>query len=171
MLIRPASADDLPILRDIEWAAGEQFTAIGMPEIAADEPASIDELERYRAAGYAWVAADPQPAAYLIAEPVDGSLHIEQVSVRPEYAHRGIGRQLIDTADAADFPALTLTTFRDVPWNAPYYRRLGFRDLAEADETPGLRRIRRTEAEHGLDRWPRLCMRRDNPLAGSHSGR
>jgi ribosomal protein S18 acetylase RimI-like enzyme len=171
MLIRPASADDLPILRDIEWAAGEQFSAIGMPEIAADEPASIDELERYRAAGYAWVAADPQPVAYLIAEPVDGGLHIEQVSVRPEYAHRGIGRQLIDTADAVGFPALTLTTFRDVPWNAPYYRRLGFRDLAEADATPGLRRIRRTEAEHGLDRWPRLCMRRDNPLAGGHSGR
>ncbi|GIL29440.1 GNAT family N-acetyltransferase [Actinocatenispora comari] len=171
MLIRPASGDDLPNLQDIERAAGEQFTAIGMPEIAADEPFSIDELERYRAGGYAWVAADPQPVAYLVAEPVDGSLHIEQVSVRPEYARRGLGRQLIDTADAAGFPALTLTTFRDVPWNAAYYRRLCFRDLDRAEETPGLRRIRRTEAEHGLDRWPRLCMRRDNPLAKGPSGR
>lgn len=171
MLIRPTSAADLPILRDIERAAGELFTAIGMAEIAADEPLSIDELERYRAAGYAWVAADPRPVAYLVAEPVDGCLHIEQVSVRPDHAHRGIGRRLIDTADAAGFPALTLTTFRDVPWNAAYYRRLGFGDLDRAEETPGLQRIRRAEAAHGLDRWPRLCMRRDNPLAAGQSAR
>jgi hypothetical protein len=58
-----------------------------------------------------------------------------------------------------------------VAWNAPYYRRLGFRELDRAEETPGLRRIRRAEAEHGLDRWPRLCMRRDNPLATGPSGR
>ncbi|BCJ35381.1 GCN5 family N-acetyltransferase [Actinocatenispora thailandica] len=165
MLIRPVRAADLPLLGDIERAAGELFAAIGMPEVAADEPFTIEELERYRASGYAWVATDPEPVAYLVAEPIDGNLHIEQVSVRPDHAGQGIGRQLIDTAGAVDFPALTLTTFRDVPFNAPYYRRLGFRDLPAAEETPGLRRVRRAEAEHGLDRWPRLCMRRDNPVA------
>jgi hypothetical protein len=48
-----------------------------------------------------------------------------------------------------------------VPWNAPYYERLGFRRLADADLTPGLREIRAEEAAHGLDGWPRLAMRRD----------
>ncbi|WP_411757210.1 hypothetical protein [Streptomyces venezuelae] len=57
--------------------------------------------------------------------------------------------------------ALTLTTFADVPWNAPYYARIGFRPLADAELTPALRTIRAHEAELGLDRWPRLCMRRD----------
>ena len=171
MLIRPASTVDLPILRDVERVAGSAFDAIGMHEIAADEPFEIETLERYRAGGYAWVAADPEPVAYLIAEPVDGNLHIEQVSVRPEHARKGIGRRLIDTADAAGYPALTLTTFRQVPLNAPYYQRLGFRALDHAEETPGLRRIRRAEAEHGLDRWPRLCMRRDNPLVSGQPGR
>jgi hypothetical protein len=56
---------------------------------------------------------------------------------------------------------LTLTTFTHVPWNAPYYERLGFRPLPEAELTPGLVAIRQNEAAHGLDRWPRLSMRRD----------
>ncbi len=37
-------------------------------------------------------------------------------------------------------PALTLTTFAEVPWNAPYYEPCGFRRLAEAEITPGLGR-------------------------------
>jgi hypothetical protein len=48
-----------------------------------------------------------------------------------------------------------------VPWSAPYYARCGFRVLDEAELTPGLRAIRHREAELGLDRWPRVCMRRD----------
>jgi hypothetical protein len=48
-----------------------------------------------------------------------------------------------------------------VPWNGPYYARCGFVTLDDSDVTPGLRAIRRREAAHGLDRWPRVCMRRD----------
>ncbi|MEU2184816.1 GNAT family N-acetyltransferase [Streptomyces thermolilacinus] len=123
-------------------------------------------LEAYRAAGRARVAdRDGRPVAYLIWDDVDGSVHVEQVSVHPDAARRGVGRALIEdlAADAAarGVPALTLTTFADVPWNAPYYARLGFRALPEAELTDGLRAIRRAEAAHGLDRWPRLCMRRD----------
>lgn len=58
-------------------------------------------------------------------------------------------------------PALTLTAYTEVPWNGPYYERLGFRYLAAEEETPGLRAIRRHERAHGLDAWPRACMRRD----------
>ncbi|GAA3515749.1 GNAT family N-acetyltransferase [Actinocatenispora rupis] len=165
MHIRPATSADLPILRDIERAAGRHFAAIGMTDIADDEPPSIETLDTYRRAGHAWVAADPAPVAYLIAEPVDGNLHIEQVSVHPDHAHQRLGARLIDTAGAAGYPALTLTTFRDVPFNAPYYQRLGFRILDPADLTPGLRRIRLSEADRGLDPDLRVCMRRDNPLA------
>jgi len=135
-------------------------------EIADDEPPSLDVLERYRKAGHTWVAANDEnhPVAYLIAEPVDGALHIEQVSVHPDFAHRRIGEALLayatDRAAEEGLTHLTLTTFTEVPWNAPYYARLGFRTLDEAELTPGLRKIRAAEAEHGLDRWPRVCMRR-----------
>ncbi|MFK4071809.1 GNAT family N-acetyltransferase [Streptomyces sp. NPDC029674] len=173
MVIRPATAAEFPALQDIERAAGEPFRALGMAAIADDEPPAVEELERFRRAGRAWVAVDGDgdeggaPVAYLLAEllPDAEALHIEQVSVHPRAARRGVGRALIEyaagRARAEGATALTLTTFTDVPWNAPYYARIGFRPLTESDLTPALRAIRAHEAELGLDRWPRLCMRRD----------
>ncbi|RRR98439.1 GNAT family N-acetyltransferase [Glycomyces terrestris] len=169
MRIRVVTEADLPLLQDIERAAGECFRTVGMEAIADDEPLTLKELDDYRRTGLAWAAADDRgaPAAYLIAEPIDGALHIEQVSVHPDWARRGVGRRLIDHAAAcaaADgLDALTLTTFAEVPWNAPYYARLGFAPLPEAALTPGLRAVVDREAAHGIDRWPRVCMRR--PLA------
>ncbi|HEV7934604.1 MAG TPA: GNAT family N-acetyltransferase [Actinomadura sp.] len=166
MRIRSASIEELPFLQDIERAAGQCFRGIGMPEIADDDPLPLDELARYQRAGLAWVAVDGtgRPVAYLIAEPVDGDLHVEQVSVHPGSARRRVGRSLLDhlasRAAADGIPALTLTAFAQVPWNAPYYARCGFRRLERSALTPGLRAIREREAAHGLDRWPRVCMRR-----------
>ncbi|MEL3948104.1 MULTISPECIES: GNAT family N-acetyltransferase [Streptomyces] len=169
MRIRSPRHGELTRLQDIERAAGRCFHDVGMPEIADDEPPALDELAGYERAGLAWVAADENdvPVAYLIADRVDGDLHVEQVSVHPDHARHGIGRSLLDhladRAAAEAVPALTLTTFRDVPWNAPYYARCGFVLLAEAELGPGLRAVRAKEAEHGLDRWPRVCMRRPVP--------
>ncbi|WP_218122459.1 GNAT family N-acetyltransferase [Blastococcus aurantiacus] len=166
-MIRPLAPDELATAQGIERAAGRVFADVGMPEIAADDPLPAAELDRYRRAGLAWVAVDGDdgPVGYLLAEPVDGALHVEQVSVHPRAARRGVGRALLEHAAthaaAAGRTALTLTTFADVPWNAPYYRRCGFRVLEEREWTPGLRAIREREAAHGLDRWPRVCMRRD----------
>ncbi|MFE4060443.1 GNAT family N-acetyltransferase [Streptomyces sp. NPDC059096] len=169
-LVRPAAPADLPVLQDIEAAAGEPFRTLGMAAVADDAPPPLAVLERYRSAGRAWVAETVRgapPVAYLLHDPVDGAAHVEQVSVHPDAARLGIGRALIDhlagRAARDGLTALTLTTFADVPWNAPYYARLGFRVLAEDELTAGLREIRRTEAAHGLDRWPRVCMRRALP--------
>ena len=102
--------------------------------------------------------------AYLIADLLDGNVHIEQVSVHPDFGRRGIGRSLIDhtSAWAADrgLRALTLTTFVDVPWNAPYYARCGFTIVAEADMGPELTARWAEEAEHGLGRHARVAMTR-----------
>ncbi|MFJ5776356.1 GNAT family N-acetyltransferase [Streptomyces sp. NPDC093094] len=166
MHIRAVRLDELPLLQDIERAAGQCFRDIGMPEIADDEPLPLGELARYHRTGLAWVVADgaDAPVAYLIADRVDGSLHVEQVSVHPDSARRGVGRSLLDRAAAhavsEGAPALTLTTFTGVPWNAPYYARCGFELMDDSALTPGLRKIREHEAAHGLDRWPRACMRR-----------
>ncbi|QNE73962.1 GNAT family N-acetyltransferase [Streptomyces finlayi] len=171
MRIRPARRSELPLLQDIERAAGEPFRTLGMSAVADDDPPPLGLLESYRRAGRSWVAAErltsaaEHPLGYLIADRVDDAAHIEQVSVAPAAARRGIGRALIDHlahwAQAQDLRALTLTTFTDVPWNAPYYRRLGFRTLTEDELTAGLRAIRTLENEHGLDQWPRVCMRRE----------
>jgi ribosomal protein S18 acetylase RimI-like enzyme len=165
-VIRPVRPDELARLQDIERAAGATFVDVGMPEIAADEPPSVAALESHRAAGRAWaVESSGVVAGYVLVDVVDGAAHVEQVSVDPAFARRGLGRRLIDhvaaVAEAKGRPAVTLTTFRDVPWNAPYYRRCGFRDLAESELGPELRRLRDAEAAHGLDPTLRVCMRRD----------
>ena len=124
-----------------------------MPEIALDDPGSVAELEPFRAGGRAWVAvdADDRPVAYLISAVVDGCPHVEQVSVAPAHARRGLGAALVDhlaaLAAAEGRAALTLTTFRDVPWNAPYYERLGFAVVAPADQGPELAALVAEEAE------------------------
>ena len=60
----------------------------------------------------------------------------------------------------ARYPAITLTTYADVPWNAPYYARRGFVEISEFG--PGLRAEREREQQLGLDEvGPRVVMRRD----------
>ncbi|WP_242687248.1 MULTISPECIES: GNAT family N-acetyltransferase [unclassified Actinopolyspora] len=137
-----------------------------MDAVADDDPPSLPELRGFAEAGHAWVIdRHEQVAAYLLARVLDGCAHIEQVSVHPHHAHQRLGVALVehlaDWARRRGLPALTLTTFRHVDWNGPYYLRCGFRWLSESEITPGLRELRAREAAHGLDRWDRGCMRRD----------
>ncbi len=53
---------------------------------------------------------------------------------------------------------MTLITFRGVPWNAPYYERLGFRELAESEVTPELAA---RNADQGGNSSARVCMLRE----------
>lgn len=86
----------------------------------------------------------------------------------PAHAGHGLGAMLIGhlgaLADAEDRPALTLTTFRDAPWNAPYYRRLGFVTLDAADQGPQLAAIVLREAASIPGNVPRVAMRRSVPV-------
>jgi len=164
--IRSAEVADGEALIEIELAAGERFREVGMPEIADDDPGSVDELAEYANDGRSWVAVDDigTPVGYVLVDLVDGNAHIEQVSVVPSAQGTGVGRALIEHvagwARARDAAALTLTTFRDVPWNAPLYAHLGFRVLTEPELGPELRALRATEAVHGLDPATRVCMLR-----------
>jgi GNAT superfamily N-acetyltransferase len=163
--IRPARPDELETLRELEIAAGAPFRDLGMDLIADDTPPSTVVLRGALDRGGLWVIEDGGAVAgYLMDDVVDGGPHLEQVSVHPDHARRGLGARLVEDlvarARADGHHAVTLTTFVDVPWNGPYYVRLGFRPLADDELGPGLRAIRRAEAARGLDRWPRLAMRR-----------
>ena len=157
VFIRASRPHELPLLVDIERAAGESFRALGMDAVADDVPRSIEQLAPYSEDNGAFVAVDGtvRPLGYLLLDVVDGAANVEQVSVHPEHAGRGIGRALIERAEtwARDrgLRALTLTTYVDVPWNGPYYERLGFHYLSAHEETPGLTAIRDHERRSGLD--------------------
>jgi ribosomal protein S18 acetylase RimI-like enzyme len=163
--IRRARTEEGLVLREIERLAGERFRDVGLPEVAEHEPASIEDLARYAKDARSWVAVDDMdvPVGYVLVDVVDGYAHIEQVSVRPECQGIGVGRALVEQVRgwAADsgLSAITLTTFTDVPWNAPLYRHLGFRVLTEDELGPNLRERRDLETAHGLDPTKRVCMR------------
>jgi ribosomal protein S18 acetylase RimI-like enzyme len=164
--IRLRWVTELSAVQEIDRAAGQMFAEVGRPEVCGMlwHPGP---LAACRDEGRLWVitGADDRPAGFLVTGMVDGCAHVEQVSVDPGSARRGLGLALLDHATeqaaAAGIPAVTLTTFADVPWNAPYYVRCGFRALEDVEVTAGLRAIRQREACFGIDRWPRVCMRRD----------
>jgi GNAT superfamily N-acetyltransferase len=165
--IRPCLPGDAPALQVIECLAGERFREVGLADVADNEPASVDTLAHYATAGRGWVAVDEsgEPVGFVVVDVVDANAHVEQVSVLPDHQGAGIGRALLDRVRAWAVQngrsAITLTTFADVPWNAPLYRHLGFRVLAEGEIGPELRAICFKEAAHGLDPTTRVCMRLD----------
>ena len=170
-MVRLARFDDLSALRELERAAGEPFRDIDMDAVASDEPPSLEDLLVFQRDGRAWVATDAadRPVGYLLVDVVNDIAHIEQVSVHPDHARQGLGRQLIETTSAwaqgQRLTALTLTTFAEVPWNAPYYACLGFHVVPAEDRSAGMRRIRDHEAARGLDAWPRVIMSRAVPVS------
>jgi len=164
--VRQARPEDVGRLQAIQLAAGNAFRDIGMPAAAEEFPLPAESLSGYRRAGRAWVAADEhdEPVGFVVADVVDGRAHIEQVSVHPARAGQRIGAMLLeyvaDWAAAQDIHAMTLITFRGVPWNAPYYERLGFRELAENEVTPELAARNK---DQGGNSAARVCMLRELP--------
>lgn len=151
--LRTAVASDLQDLARIEIEAGRLFLTVGMPLVAGDE---VDETELGDAidAGRVWLASyDGSTAGYVSGSSLDGRAHVDQVSVRPEVGGRGIGRALVRHVEQwgreQGLDGTTLTTFRDVPWNGPWYHRLGYRELRADEIGPELRAVMEHEAT-----WP-----------------
>jgi GNAT superfamily N-acetyltransferase len=172
--VRLATAQDVPHLPAIEMAACELFAHCA---VTADLPAHWTSLEDFREAqqhGLLWVAVTAQdaPIGFALVERFGATAHLEELDVLPDYGRRGIGAELVravcEWAVAQRLEAVTLTTFRDVPWNAPFYQRLGFRVLPPADWTPLLCARVAEETAHGLPAALRVVMRYDLNQALPH---
>lgn len=154
--IRRARRRELPALRGVERLADERFKEMGLAAVAESGLTGIDDLEAACEEGCLWVAdADGEPVGFAVVELVDGIPHLDELSVHPEHGRRGLGRRLVDMAcrwaRERGHDALTLTTFAEVPWNGPWYRRLGFQPVPDTELGPELRARRLQEVERGLD--------------------
>lgn len=134
---RMARPDEIEIVREIQRETGRMFLDTPYPEIATHEPDSAEELADAQDNWQLWVSVtgDDRPAGAMWVLPHDGDLHIRQLDVHPDFSgqKRTIGLVCAVTRffGGRGFARLTLTTFADVPWNAPYYERIGFVPVAE----------------------------------------
>jgi GNAT superfamily N-acetyltransferase len=159
-VVRAADPSEYGRLRWIELESDRLLEEFGIGPFAGDE-----EENHLPVASSVFAVGEPA-VGFVCLELVDGGAHIDQVSVLPEHGRRGIGRALVETAigwaASSGYRELTLTTYRDVPFNAPFYRTLGFEEFTEFG--PGLAAIRIHERAVGLDDFgPRVAMRRVLP--------
>jgi GNAT superfamily N-acetyltransferase len=149
-LVRDASDADWAQLPEVEAAADELFVSLGVTDLPA--PASAEE----RAASWRVLVVGEPVQGFAVLELFDGAVHLEQLSVHPAHSRRGIGGALlaasVEAAREHGADRVTLLTYADVPWNAPFYARHGWR---ETEPTPALAGLRRREGELGLDRHGR----------------
>ena len=164
IIIRLATPRDAAFLPGIEGAAGALFRTL--PDLAwvADEP--LNEPEDFAdviAANTVWVAEDASAGLVgeLRAEIFGDALHIAELAVVMDFQKRGLGRRLLDAARndarARGLCYVTLTTFRHVAWNAPFYARYGFVELRDCELDDRLRETLRAETGRGL---PNRCAMR-----------
>ncbi|QDH36002.1 GNAT family N-acetyltransferase [Porphyrobacter sp. YT40] len=145
----------------IERAAAVAFA--GEPTIDPARTRAEADYARLIRRGHSLVAhVGEAMAGFLVAQPFSRELHIWEMGVAPAYQRRGIGAGLVRAAmiDARNtgFKALTLTTFRDLAWNGPFYARLGFEEVTALDAHPRLAGELANEVDDGLPADRRCAM-------------
>jgi GNAT superfamily N-acetyltransferase len=154
--VRPATPADDEATEQIEVAADalliERFGAV-------DWPPPTPPQERSSAPGFVLVAEHtsdggtiPAVVGFVHVLELEGHAHLEQLSVLPAFGRRGIGRGLVEAALAEarrrGHPEITLRTYVDVPWNAPFYGSCGF--VTSEPDTPLLTGLVHVETALGL---------------------
>ncbi|HET7221315.1 MAG TPA: GNAT family N-acetyltransferase [Vicinamibacterales bacterium] len=163
--ITVARPGDLPRLPAIELVAAK-LLAGHAPEAVLAETTSQQDFSEAQACGRLWVAlSDDVPVGFAHVVLIDaGRAHLEEIDVDPGHGRRGLGTRLVTTvcewAAAEGYDSVTLTTFRDLPWNMPFYARLGFEEIPPGALSAGLRSIVDDETRRGLDPDRRVVMRR-----------
>ncbi len=141
--IRFGTDADITGINAVERSAGNLFAGTHMAW-AVGETTGAGQLATAARSDNLWVAeAGGAIAGFLLAEQMDGDFYIHELAVARSHQRRGIGRELIETAlsEAFDrgYRTATMTTDRTLPWNAPYYQRLGFRILGADETSPKLK--------------------------------
>lgn len=162
--LRLARADDAQHLPAIESAAGTLFESLPeLADVAGTHAIPAQRHQKLIRKGHCLVALQGnRRVGFIATEPFRRELHIWEVSVHPDAQQCGIGAGLIRAcqidARNSSFKAITLTTFRDVPWNAPFYERLGFEEVTALDAHPRLAGELAVEADHGFPAEKRCAM-------------
>ncbi|MEO8365406.1 MAG: GNAT family N-acetyltransferase [Pseudoxanthomonas sp.] len=163
--IRAGREADVDALLEIECRAAALLLGHGAHDLFAMHSLSPTDLQQGMANGILRVAeVEGHAVGFALGGEVDGHAHLFEMNVLPEHGRRGIGSALLenicDEAWARVYASITLATLRDVPWNAPFYARRGFSELAESARGGQLGEIVARERMLGFPMQLRVVMRR-----------
>ena len=162
--IRLARENELDRLNTIEEAASKLFANTKFALEVDQDTLSIDFLREQQAKDLVWVAVDNQdnPVGFAVVMVMGDRIHLHELSIDPKHGRKGLGTRLIETitqfAKSSGFTGVTLSTFRDIPWNAPFYKQREFRAMKEEEIGINLRNFRSKEAQNGLPISERILM-------------
>ena len=137
--LRPAVASDLPAIKElISVAYARYLTLMDKPPapLFRDYGPSVED-------GTTWVAGEPVTAV-LTLYPRPDHMYVENVAVDPGAQGRGLGRALLDFAEAEaarrGLRRMALVTHEAMTENLAIYTRLGYVEVERRAED-GYRRI------------------------------
>ncbi|KAH8594552.1 N-acetyltransferase GCN5 [Bisporella sp. PMI_857] len=159
-------ASDISLLGPIERSAAEIFRTVNLDALVDFTTVSRFDRTRMIDAGHLWVVVNrwDEPVGFVAGQDIGGNFHIVELSVAQPYQGRGFGKvliaQMMDDLRREGYKAITLTTFRNIPWNGPLFRRLGFMEVDLGEMGPDYLKIWQHEAALGLDMNQRCVMGR-----------
>lgn len=161
-IVTPAAPEHLTALPAVELAAATRFAGWNVPPRVFTDVTPGAALVAAQAEGLLWVALAPggRPVGFALVSRSGERAHLEELDVVPEHSGRGLGAALIAEVEAwaraHGCTELTLTTYRDVPWNGPLYLRRGF-DPVDDPDSELMARLR-DEQSRGFATMPRIAM-------------
>lgn len=154
---RAADSADAADLRAIEGNAAQVFKTLGgaFAQINFAPMSATSYVNAITQNQVIWlVELRGEPVGFLRAKPVDDVLYCAEMSVLRHHHGKGLGEKLmshfIKFARSNGFSGVAGITYKDVPWNGPYYRRLGLNYLDKNLIGPELLAIMSSDAEFAL---------------------
>ena len=169
--IRLAQPSDVDYLPTIEGTAAQQYlpyiSKLGLTPENLDDTVSVKVLTHAQRQQHLWVAVVSDSSSLLLAgfvvvNRLGNGFFIVELDVLPTYGRQGIGfalvNQVLNAAHEQNYPTVTLTTFRYIPWTIPFYHRLGFEIVGPENYTPDIQTIVDHEEHRGFSRQVRVVM-------------
>jgi GNAT superfamily N-acetyltransferase len=165
-IIRRAQSWEIPLLEYVERSAAEIFRTANLGFLADGDTVDPAALAAMAHANHLWIAANrfDQPIGFVGGEYLNGNFHIVEISVAKEFQGKGVGKALmtamVQQVSREGYKSVTLTTYKKLPWNAPWYSKMGFFEVNAQDMGREYLDILASEAQHGLDVRSRCVMKK-----------
>ncbi|GMN02108.1 GNAT family N-acetyltransferase [Erythrobacter sp. MTPC3] len=162
--IRLARASDADAFFEIEDdAAGLLRSAPSLQGIPIPPTATADQHAKTIAKGRSLAAlVEDKLVGFAASASAGRELHLHELSVLRAHQQRGIGATLLRAlkidARNSGFRAITLSTFRQIPWNAPFYERHGFVEVQNFEAHPHLQESLEDAVKLGIPAELRCAM-------------